>query len=160
MEREDILANITVGEIRSLLVKEPTVVHPDQGEREILEKILEDPRTRHVYVVDDEGVLIGVVRMNMIVEYLFPSIVASEEGMFRPVSMMRKYEQFRVVDLMNDTPRFVYESTSLLELAAVFIREKINELPVVDENHRLIGQVCVYEIIKAYLEETARYGQA
>ena len=33
------------------------------------------------------------------------------------------------------------------------MQEKINELPVLDDEHRVIGQVNIYEVIKAYLKE-------
>ncbi len=54
---------------------------------------------------------------------------------------------------MNDEPYFVEESTPLFEMAEILIREKINELPVVDKDRRVIGQVNVYEIIAAFLAE-------
>jgi predicted transcriptional regulator len=37
-------------------------------------------------------------------------------------------------------------------MAHILIREKINELQVVDDDMRLIGQVNMYEVIARYLQ--------
>ena len=57
-----------------------------------------------------------------------------------------------VRDVMNKEPRPVQADTGLQDMARVFLKEKIIELPVVDKANRLIGQVNMYEIIKAYLQ--------
>jgi predicted transcriptional regulator len=53
---------------------------------------------------------------------------------------------------MSKEPRSVRTDTSLHILALILIEEKLTELPVIDEANVLIGQVNMYEIIKAYLE--------
>lgn len=149
-------ADLTVGDIRRLLVENATVITLDKNHRDLLAKMIEDPRTRHVYVVDDRGVLIGSVRMNTIVEYLFPLSSAIERGGAQTIGSLAMFASGGIEELMNEDPCFVEESTSLSDVARIMIREKVNELPVVDNEHRVIGEVNVYEIIAAYLKDSER----
>jgi len=147
------LGNMCVADIRNLLVAQPATIGSEQSEQELLAKMIEDPRSRHVYVVDKGRVLIGVVRMNSVVEHLFPFSAAAEQGAQLIVGSLASFEGRTAAELMDDNPRFVHESTTLSEMASILMREKINELPVVDSERRVIGQVNVYETIKAYLTE-------
>jgi len=147
------LSAMTVGDIRRLLVDQPAVITEDQPIENLLQKIVDDPRTRHVYVVDETGVLIGSVRMNAVVRFLFPLEATVEQGDELLLRNFASFEAKTVRDIMNDEPYYVTESTSLGEMASLLIREQINELPVVDDGKRIIGQVNVYEVIMAYLKE-------
>lgn len=149
---EERLGALTVADVRHLLVEEPTVVRPDESVESLLAKMIEDPRTRHVYVVDEEGVLLGSVRMNTVVEYLFPLTAIIQHSSELSLGTYVSFSSKTIRDLMNDNPRFVQESTLLSEVARILIEEKINELPVVDQRRRVIGQINVYEIISAYLK--------
>lgn len=145
--------DLTVADIRRLLVEKATVITLDQDHRSLLAKMIEDPRTRHVYVVDERGVLIGSVRMNTIVEYLFPLSSAIERGGAQTISSLARFGSSCFEEFMNEDPCFVEESTPLSEVARIMVREKVNELPVVDDKRHVIGEVNVYEIIAAYLKE-------
>jgi len=153
LKKKVALGAMHVADVRDLLVGKPSVIGPDQTEQELLAKIVEDPRTRHVYVVDEKHVLIGVVRMNWVVEHLFPFSSVIERGTQLIVAGLASFEGRTVAELMDDNPHFVYESTTLSEMATILMQEKINELPVLDDERRVIGQVNIYEVIKAYLKE-------
>lgn len=152
MERFRTLGDMTVADVRHLIVEDPTVVAADATTDDLLEAIVRDTRTRHTYVVDEEGVLIGAVRMNAIVGYLFPIVAMTTPNVDLSAERLSVFSARAVTEIMNDQPRAVTESTSLADVARVLLEEHINELPVVDETGRLIGQVNVYEIIATYLK--------
>jgi len=54
-------------------------------------------------------------------------------------------------------PCSVHADTNLHDLARVLIREKLTEIPVIDETNVLIGQVNMYEITKAYRQLRLKY---
>ena len=68
------------------------------------------------------------------------------------LELRKRLDAKTAADLMHSPAVWVTEETTLDEMAKLLIREAINELPVVDENEHLVGQVNVYETIKAYLE--------
>ncbi len=119
--------------------------------RDVLAKMIEDLRTRQVYVVDEEGSLVGVVRMNAVVEYLFPYNAIIEHGMSLYAAYIPKGGVQTAADLMISPAVRVTGETSLGEMARLLMRESINEMPVVDGQERLIGQVNMYETISTYL---------
>lgn len=140
-------------DVRNLLVKDPVVMGPEQSVEELLAAIIKDPRTRYAYVVDKKGRLIGSVRMNDVVRYLFPFEAVVEGSTELSVGKYAYFEAKTVGDIMDDSPRFVKETTSLSDMADILIREKINELPVVDDQMRIVGQLSLYEVIATYLRE-------
>lgn len=54
---------------------------------------------------------------------------------------------------MDESPRFVRKSTSLRDMAGILMQEKINELPVVDDDMHIVGQINIYEVFMVYLQE-------
>lgn len=151
MKSNLLLGDLQVKDISHLLVANPVSLPVEAPMRDVLAKIIEDLRIRQVYVVDDEGSLVGVVRMNAVVEYLFPYNAIIEHGMSLYAAYIPKGGVQTAADLMTSPPVRVTEETSLREMAGLMIKEGINELPVVDGRERLIGQVNTYETINAFL---------
>lgn len=151
MDKRNLLNALHVGDVWELVVENPTTIGPDATLAELLETMVQDTRTRHVYVVDERRKLLGVVRMTTVTELLFPlqalGAQTSERLLFRPVNFGGR----RVIDVMTIEARAVRKDTKLQEMARALLEEQITELPVIDEEKRLIGQVNMYEIIKAYL---------
>ena len=151
MKSRLLLGHLQVKDIRHLLVENPASVPAGAPLRDVLAKMTEDLRTRQVYVVDNEGRLIGAVRMNSVVEYLFPLEATLEHDKGLYVAYFPKIGAQTAADLMVSPPIRVTEETTLGEMSRLLMEEGINELPVVDEQERLIGQVNMYETINAYL---------
>ncbi len=152
MDKRSLLNALTVENIWELVVDNPTSIGPDASLPELLEAVVEDTRTRHVYVVDEQRQLIGVVRLTTVTGLLFPKQVMGsvklDFHLFRHVNLGGK----TVREVMNTKPRSVRPDTQLDEVARILLRERITELPVVDAHNKLIGQVNMYEIVKAYLQ--------
>jgi len=151
------LEALKVADIRDLLVPSPPTVGPDEPLENVLRILARTARSRHTYVVEETGHLIGVVRMNMIVELLFPHAALDQAGddAFLGGRFLRSLEARVVRDIMDPDPRFVTLQTPLPAVGRILLEEKINELPVVDEGHRLMGQISVYDMICRCLEPSA-----
>ena len=150
-----ILGNTLVSDVRQLLVKTPTTVLENDSIETLLRAIRHDTQTRHVYVVDEQGKMVGAVRLHTMVEYLFPTAKAikNDHGLY--AGLLEQYDEIcaeTVGDLCNRHPRFATDDMPLIDVAAIFNDEKITELPVVSVDGFLIGQINMYEVIDAYLE--------
>jgi Mg/Co/Ni transporter MgtE len=137
-----------VADIRHLLVEKPAVITPEQPISRLLKCILEDPRTRHVYVVDKTGRMVGSVRLNSLIRYLFPS--ESLDSVESAGEMFRVLSADCVGDIMNEDFHWVRDSTTLEELVRIMSEDQVNELPVVDEGMRPIGEINMLEVIMAW----------
>jgi len=151
MRKENQLENKKIGNIRNLIVKDPTVIDKDAEMLEVLRKMNEDLRTRHLYVVDKDNKLVGSVRMNSIVQYLFPYASVLTIGVQLQSDLGNNLFSKKVSDIMRREPFYVKEDDTLGDCAEVFISEKINELPVVKDDMTLIGQINIHEIIEDYI---------
>ena len=149
---ERILGDMNVGEVHKLIVEDAATISPGSPLDELLKKIVEDPRTRHVYVVDGKNTLVGSVRLNSVLEYLFTMTSMSareDQGILGLVGLIgAKY----VKDIMDTHPSYVHLDTSVNDTVKLMIEEKVCELPVVDEKQRVIGEINFLEIIDAYLK--------
>ncbi len=142
-----------VKDIRKFIVKDPTLAKPEETINSVLKKIIADVRSRHAYIVDSQGKLIGSLRINNIIAFLFPSVFFMDEYTSIPVSSFVDYTNAKLVkDIMNSDPSFVYEDTPLKDMVKIMLEEKINELPVVDKDKKVIGEVNVMELITYYLQ--------
>ena len=153
MDKELLLGKKKVRDVQELLVKHPTVVRADDDLDSVCASVVSDPKTRHVYVVDDDNKLLGTIRMNKMVEYLFPYTALVEQATKVLKGKATGADDTHASDVMDDSLLFVKESTSLSEVAKIFMRQKINELPVVDDNMVITGQINFYEIILGYLND-------
>lgn len=152
MLSEKPLGALNVGDIQHLVVNEPSAIGPDASVDEVLRCMLADLRTRSVYVVDDDRRLLGCVRMDRVVDRLFPLeaiVTQSFEVSLRDASALNAKT---ARDLMIKGVTAVKDGTSLADVAKTLMKDRVQELAVVDEAGRLVGEVNVYEIIKAYLD--------
>ena len=149
---ENLLKNLHVKDIMNLRVSEPATAGPDDSIDFLLARIVEDPKTRHVYVVDDDERLIGSVRLNNIIEYLFPYTTLEEQDGRSAIHFLYIRGANRVKEIMNLYPVCVEKETPLIDMIRIMTKEKVNELPVVDHDKRIIGEVNVLEVIIGYLK--------
>lgn len=54
----------------------------------------------------------------------------------------------KIVEAMNDEVIFVYREATLSQAADLMIKRRINGLPVVDKDHRVVGIITENDIIK------------
>lgn len=150
---EEQLINKRVKEIRGLICKSPSVLHENSSLLDLLREIIKDTRSRHVYVVNDQDKLVGSVRVKNTIQYLFPSLTLLQESKAMQISSYLDYSTATSVkDIMTTIPEYVYETTTLAELITIMVREQVNEVPVIDKDRRIIGEVNFLEIIAYYLK--------
>ncbi len=150
MENRNKLGLMKIKDVMHLIVKNPTIISPKAKILDLLEAVNKDLKTRHVYVSDNDNKLIGSVRMNTIVKYLFPTAAIMSDGISSSSNLIVNIHSTEVEEIMKKDPFYVTPDATLSSIAILFITEKINELPVVDEQLHIIGQINVYEIIEAY----------
>jgi Mg/Co/Ni transporter MgtE len=133
-----------------LVTEKPAVVRPDASLQDLLEVVAGKDCTTQVYVVNEEGKLCGTVPLDRLVAQLFPL-----QGITEDWSMdMREGPRFGVAsvqEIMDLKPRYVTRSTPVGEMARSMMRERVTELPVVDDRMVLLGVVGVRSAVRGYL---------
>ena len=150
MEIRNRLSDKLVGEVRDVVVIEPTIAFPDEKIEDVVVRISDDLRTRHVYVVDESRKLLGSFRMNSVLKYLFPYSELINDGITLNRESVSNFFAVDISEVMNVSPLYVRDYMKLDECAELMLSEGINELPVVDSEMKLTGQISVFAMIEAY----------
>lgn len=146
------VGKLTVGDIRKSIVENPAIVMIDASIKDALRELLEDHRTRNIYVTDKKGKMIGSIRVNNVIEYLFPYETLWQSS--SEYAALGIFSKKNLEDLMNRDFKYVRGSTKVSDMIGMMLKEKLNELPVLDSEMRIIGEVNILEVIKEYLKES------
>lgn len=109
---------------------------------------LQSLRIRHLPVVDDDGVVVGVISdrdLGPLMKTFIDSAYVDE--------MADPPETRSIVELMSTDPITVQEDTDVTEIIDVLIAERIGAVPVVDGGDRVIGIISYVDILAALRPE-------
>jgi CBS domain-containing protein len=134
--------------VRTLITQKATTVNEDESIGSIARKIVEDPKTQTVYVVNKKNELVGIIPVNEILQYLYYEDIPVE---FITYSFPLSYGNEVCARDMMMPPTYVKDNESLSDAFRVMFEHKLMELPVVDENMHVIGDLNAMELIEAWL---------
>jgi CBS domain-containing protein len=139
----------TVGDIHKLLTCEPKMVNEKASRKEVVEVMLSgSPIARSVYVVDDSGRLKGVITLGDVLKGI---AVQKGEAHVEDAQSPFKLFQFSPFSIAKDIMGpavFVTRDTKLQKALGKMVNRRRNELPVVDADRRVIGDLNAYELLK------------
>ncbi len=130
-----------------LIVTEPIIVTRGMGLRDVVDKVLEDPRTRSAYVVDSKHRVIGMIALKEMLEAIEGSLSLFEN--VRPPARLRQRRKVMPfsVEAHMFKPVTVMEDDRIIDALEKMIEHGQEDLPVVDENGVLIGELNGFEIL-------------
>jgi len=128
-----------------LIVSDPIVVTKGMGLYEVVDRVLGDPRTRSAYVVDGQRKLIGMIGLTQMLKAIQGSLSLFDRGR-QQTRIKRAPLPFSVEDYMVK-PVTVTEDDKLLNALEKMIKHGLEDLPVVDENGVLAGELNGFEIL-------------
>ncbi|OPJ55254.1 CBS domain-containing protein [Alkalithermobacter paradoxus] len=126
---------------------------------ENIAKILIEKRISGVPVVDEENKVVGVVSETDIVKkeknIKVPSFITILQGVVFLESIknmeedIKRVAAYKAEDIMSDDVLTVNEEDDLEYIANLMIEKSINRVPVVDDERKIKGIICRYDIIKS-----------
>ncbi len=142
--------SLKVKDARTLINKEPTMVKKDATIKEVAKKILENPKTRSVYVVNENDELVGIIPVLQLVQYLYYKYIPLDYIIYRfsiIVSSDSKAEEIML------PPEYVHDDDPLETAVIKMFKNNLKELPVVDNNMHIVGEINILELISIWLKE-------
>lgn len=145
--------SIKIKDMRMLITPYPSFVYEDADMDEIAKAMIANPKTRSVYVVDKELRLIGKITLKMLIKQEFAEIIPlSSTDYFYALDWIGKS---CAKDIMVE-PVYVHDDDTLKTAFIKMYENELDELPVVDKNLHLIGNIDLLEMLTILLEKKSR----
>lgn len=153
-----------VGEIDHHLDIGPNVVHADEDLLSVARKAIGQPQTRLLAVVDAGVRVVGVIPVLRVVEEIVARV--SPEALMAEVTDLASAGRFgrevgaRVArDLMSE-PVVLRPDSTIGDAFRAMHEHRYSGLPVVDDEHRVIGYIDLLELALRYLEDFPALAEA
>lgn len=155
-EQSRLARQTSVGEIASSLPIEPLLVRRTDDPLSVLRRAAAQPQTRVLGVVDDDGVLIGVLSIVRLAEAVVVRV--SPEAVLADISDLADAARFghavtaRTVEDVMLPPAMIDPSSTIDEAFRRMHGRHLSGLYVVDEVGRPVGYLDLLELTMRYVE--------
>jgi len=143
-----------IGEIRVSDVLEnaektvrPATVRHDATMRDAVEAIIKDSETRKVYVLDDDGKLVGTITLETLLRYAGYRLGVRSTGVTSFLRMLAEITKDKVTAVMTK-PVKISSDELLVNVTKLMVEHHLNDLPVVDKDNRLVDELNGLDILK------------
>ncbi len=119
------------------------------GETGILEirKLMDEKKIRHVPVIDDSGILLGMVT-DRDVRSAMPALAIDD---FNSKEAREKLSEIKAEDIMTSDLITVSPAYTLQDVLILFQRHHVGAFPVVDDEKRLKGIISTRDLLRAFV---------
>jgi len=138
-------AELRVSDVQDLFVAEPAKVQKSAKISEVIERMLACPVCSTVYVIDVEGNLVGAVTQTKILELIGFRVGVRENSSVGFMHLLRDTLKENAEQIVIKT-KTVKRDTKLSDALRIMIENRITELPIVDDDHKLIGELNSLEL--------------
>ena len=126
-----------------------TTVTPDTLARTAYQMMtMRGERMRHLPVVTAEQTLVGVITDRDV-----RRAAASDAPYMAEHELTYLLEKLCVRDIMTRQVVTVHDTTPIVEAGQIFLQKKFGCLPVVRDDHTLVGIITVTDLLRAYIAQ-------
>ena len=143
---------ISIKDIRMLITPYPSFVFQSDTADYVAKTFISNPLHKSVYVVDKHLKLVGMITLKNLIKHEFKSLIPTEFESFRALEFIgSKFAK----DLMYP-PIFVYDNDNLKTTFLKMYTNDLDQLPVVDKNKHLLGNIDLIELMTILIEKKER----
>jgi len=140
--------SLKIKDIRMLVTPYSGFVEKNASIDDIAKMMIGNPSFKSVYVVDDKQKLVGRVTLKNLIKHEFLNLIPSS------------FEYFNALEFIGDktaegimtTPLYVKDDDTLKTAFIKMYENNLEELPVVDKNLNLIGNIDLIELLTILIE--------
>ncbi|MGD0818034.1 MAG: CBS domain-containing protein [Methanomassiliicoccales archaeon] len=145
VEMKKSFSDLLVEDVYELVVKDPSTINEGSKIREVFDEFLKHPVSRKVYVINEEGKLIGAVTTETLLRLLGYRVGVREFANWSLWRLMRDMLKEGVEGVLLKVPT-LKRSDKLTKALKIMVEDHFTDLPVVDDEGKLIGELNSYEI--------------
>jgi CBS domain-containing protein len=138
-------SDLMVEDVYDLVVKDPTTIDSGAKIRQVFDEFLNNPVSRKVYVLNEEGKYMGAVTTETLLRLLGYRVGVREFANWSLWRLMRDMLKEGVEGVIEKVPS-VKRSDKLTKALQIMVEDHFTDLPVVDDDGRLIGELNSFEI--------------
>lgn len=151
VEDEKMFAEHTVRDVSDKISKEVTLIKAGSSVSEAVEKMLNDPATRYVFVVDEDKKILGVLTLPLVLRYIAPRAGVWGKNIIETIKRLLIMFKETVDEIMITKVPSVKLDESLNSALKKMCDSNLEELPIVDDEGRVIGELSGLEVMVAGL---------
>ncbi len=145
--REKTFSDLMVGDVAAQLVQTASTVRSNASIREVIDKMVSNPLSRKVYVVDEQGRYMGTVSTETILRLIGYRVGVRKEGGLSFVRFLKDAFKEEAGHIMVKGMT-VTKETKLTAALDIMVNEHLNDLPVVDASGVLVGEMASLELLE------------
>lgn len=141
------IRDIRVGDVDEISLGKPTTVRENAMLKDAVEALTCDSISKKVYVIDQEGKLLGAITIETMLRHVGYKVGVREAGVISFFKFLGGIFKENVKEIM-ETPVTVTKRQKVLEAFRLMTDHHLNDLAVIDDEGRLIGEFNGLEILK------------
>jgi CBS domain-containing protein len=118
---------------------------------DLVGKFIQEPTIRHVYVVNAEGKMLGVISRKRSFHTIFIHYMKTS---IRVSKMSQLLTAEKAEDIMETHVVSVSPNDTIIKVIKTMMAHDLNEIPVVETNNEFLGAVNALQILKMWGEDT------
>jgi CBS domain-containing protein len=126
------------------------VINENAVMTEIVEEMIRFGHSRILYVVDNDGRLLGTISLGDLVRDIFSR---SYEPLIHPRRLMTSITMEKAGHMMQKHPVFARMGEELKVVLARMIQARVKEIAVIDAENRIVGDITILDMLKFLLEQ-------
>ena len=147
--RNNMVEEVKIKDMRLLVTPYPAFVEKKASADDIAKMLIANPNLKSVYVVDDKLRLVGRVTLKRLIKHEFMNLLPSS------------FEYFNALEFIGDKtaedlmihPDYVRDNDTLKTAFIKMYENEFDELPVVDDDLHLIGNIDLLELLTILIEK-------
>ncbi|MCK5553997.1 MAG: CBS domain-containing protein [Deltaproteobacteria bacterium] len=141
--RDNHQANLR-GVIASLKGRELPLVREKSIIKEVIDAMVRHKHSRLLYVVDEDGKLLGTIALGPLVRHVFRQ---SHEPKIHPRHIMSMITTETAKDIMQKNPIFASEDEDVEVVLKRMIGKNVKEIAVLDNEKRVVADVTMVDLL-------------
>ena len=118
---------------------------------EIVAAMIHFEHSRFLYVVDHNDKLVGTISWRLLARHVFSS---SHDPQIHPRFIMSMITAETAKDIMQKNPLFTTENELLETLLTKIIQRRVQEIPVIDKEKRVIANLTIVDLLRFLIESS------
>jgi len=148
-----VMKNIKVKEARNLITLRPSIISEEASLQEVVKAIIDDPKHRALYVVDNNSKLMGIIDLRRLAKHVFPHFF-KEDLIGRGIIDLVSSETAK--DLIPHPPAYVIDDDDLETAFRKMMENRLEEIPVVSKDMKIVGDLNLLELFEVWLRGKSR----